>query len=752
MGKSKSLLLIFLAILLSSTSSWGKHIIGGELEYKCLGNGRYQILMRIYRDCRPQQDAALFDGAGNDDGAHIAIYKGNTVYELVDQHSIKLASMGFIEAPNYPCLIPPDNLCVEEGVYLFEIELGDWPSTESYHIVYQRCCRNNTISNIMNPDDHGATFSVEITPESQLVCNSSPRFTSFPPTVICVGRDINFDHSATDAEGDSLVYRFCDPLQGGGKNGTVVGENPDGCDGVRPNPPCKPPFAKLPFKLKYSAQSPLAGDPLVVIDSETGLIHGSPEVIGQFVVAVCVEEYRDGILLGRTSRDFQFNVADCDPTVQAVLKSDSKLADKEFVINSCGNNTILFENESGIEEFIDVYKWEFDVDGKLLEFTTRDAEVTFPGLGTYRGVMMVNPGLDCGDTADIYVNLYPSITADFSFTYDTCMAGPVSFVDKSFTGGDRIEQWDWDFGEGGTSSLQHPDYVYPTPGTHNIVLTATDNNQCRAQKEIPIEYYPVPTLVIIEPSTLVGCSPEDIFFNNLSIPVDSTYLVEWDFGDGQTAFEISPLHTYENIGTYSVGIEITSPIGCFTSAFYPDWIRIRESPISEFSFLPEEPSNFNPTVDFTNLGSNFIDQQWLFGNVGRSQERDPSFTFPDTGAFEVDLVTYHESGCTDTSTQIIYVLPRVTYHMPNAFTPNGDGKNDLFKGVGYTAGMTGFEMTIWTRWGELIYVSDEPDGAWNGTKHNSGEDLPVGVYVYQVRYIDPKGEPQALEGFATLIR
>ena len=124
MGKSKSLLLIFLAILLSSTSSWGKHIIGGELEYKCLGNGRYQILMRISRDCRPQQDAALFDGAGIDAGAYIAIYKGNTEYELVDEHSIKLASMGFIEAPNYPCLIPPDNLCVEEGVYLFEIELG----------------------------------------------------------------------------------------------------------------------------------------------------------------------------------------------------------------------------------------------------------------------------------------------------------------------------------------------------------------------------------------------------------------------------------------------------------------------------------------------------------------------------------------------------------------------------------------------------------------------------------------------------
>jgi len=445
-------------------------------------------------------------------------------------------------------------------------------------------------------------------------------------------------------------------------------------------------------------------------------------------------------------------VADCDPTVFAKVKSDAQLGDREYVINSCGNNTILFENESILEQYIDTYRWEFDINGNTTVENSRDAEITFPGVGTYRGLMMVNPGLDCGDTAEIFVNLYPSITADFSFEYDTCRAGPTLFTDKSFTGADRIESWKWEFGEGGMSSDQHPTYTYPIPGLHEVSLTVTDNNLCEETKTIPLPYYPVPALVVVEPSNFVGCSPGNIFFNNLSTPIDSTYAIEWDFGDGNTGFEISPRHSFVDPGIFNVKVQITSPIGCFTSASFPNWIEIKESPVADFSYFPEEPSNFNPTVEFTNTSFNFVRQQWIFGDAGRSLVRDPTFTFPDTGAYLVDLIAIHENGCKDTATVLIDVLPRVTYHMPNAFTPNGDGKNDQFLGKGYTDGMMDFEMTIWSRWGELLFQSENPDEGWEGTKQNTGQDLPVGVYVYQVKYTDPRGEPHALKGFATLVR
>ncbi len=746
---------LFCSLMLFIECLSAKHIIGGDIQYVCLGGGEYRVIMKIYRDCRPQEQAAQLDGTSQDNlgGAIVTIYQGSSRFTAVQTLAVPLQSQGFIDAPDYPCLIPPANLCVEEGVYEFTVQFADWPSTQSYHIVYQRCCRNNTISNIVAPGDNGATYTIEITPESQALCNNSPVFREFPPTVVCVNNEIDFNHSARDADGDSLVYSFCHPLKGGGLAGGP--DDPTGdwsaCNGIRPNPACAPGFGKIAFKLPYTFDQPMAGDPLVSINPRSGFITGSPQLIGQFVMGVCVEEYRDGILIGKISRDFQFNVADCDPTVFAKVQSDAVVGDREFVINSCGNNTILFENDSEIEQFIDTYHWLFDIDGQVTEVNSRDAEITFPGVGTYEGVMIVNRGLDCGDTANIFVNLYPSINVDFSFDYDTCIGGPTEFTDLSTTGAEEVLRWDWKFGEGGTSQIQNPSYTYPIPGAHTVTLIAEDNNACIDSQQYVIPYFPVPPLLVIEPSTFVGCSPGRVFFNNLSIPVDSTYDIRWDFGDGGVGTAVSPTHVYESPGTFSVFVQITSPIGCYTEASFPNWIQIKQSPVASFVYSPDQPSNFNPTVQFSNLSSNLIDQQWIFDNVGRSNEFDPSFTFPDTGQFQVALIAIHENGCRDTSIQIIDVIPRVTYHMPNAFTPNGDGKNDFFIGTGFTDGMLDFEMTIWSRWGELIYITEDPLDPWNGSKNNVGKVLPSGVYVYQVKYRDPRGESVQFNGFATLI-
>ena len=720
------------------------HIIGGEITYICLGNGTYKFTMHIYRDCRDQGMPV----GQLDPQAPIAIYQNGTL--LIDVLHITLLSASNVEAPDFPCLIPPENLCVEEGIYEWEYTFPTWPIKDTYTIEYQRCCRNNTIVNIVGPQQAGATYFVDINEASQFNCNNSPVFKEFPPTVVCVDSDLDFDHSAFDTDGDSLVYSFCLPFKGGGFRSDQ--NNPGSCDGPRPDPPCPAPFQRVAFKAPYAVRAPMAGDPVVGMDFRTGRITGNPQLIGQFVIGVCVKEYRDGIFLGEIKRDFQFNVADCDPTVFAKVKSDAVVGAKEYVINSCGNNTILFENESTLEQFIGAYKWDFDIRGQSTVVNTKDAEVTFPGIGTYRGEMIINPGLDCGDTAEIFVNLYPSIESDYSFNYDTCIGGPTAFNDNSTTGANRIESWSWDFGEGGTSDLQNPTYTYAIPGNHQVSLTVVDDNACVDVKDVLLPYFPVPPLIVVEPSTFVGCSPGLLFFNNLSVPIDSTYTIEWDFGDGQFGFAVSPTHIYEAPGTYSIGVMITSPIGCFTSEFFPDWITIKESPQAAFSFSPEEPSNFNPSVQFTNFSTNHLNQQWIFDQVGRSNETDPFFIFPDTGQYRVALIAIHENGCRDTVIQQLDVIPRVTYHMPNAFTPNGDGKNDEFRGTGFVDGVQEFEFSIWNRWGEMLFLTDNPFEAWNGGKNNDGQVVASGVYVYQIKYLDPRGDKVELQGFATLIK
>ena len=113
----------------------------------------------------------------------------------------------------------------------------------------------------------------------------------------------------------------------------------------------------------FTKNAPLAGNPVVTIDNTTGVIYGTPEINGQYVVGVCVEEFRDGVVISTIRRDFQFNVVTCTPNVFAQLAAEEVdtggLDGKVFFINSCGENTVTIENTSFNENNIFDYRWIF---------------------------------------------------------------------------------------------------------------------------------------------------------------------------------------------------------------------------------------------------------------------------------------------------------------------------------------------------------------------------------------------------------
>lgn len=744
---------LVIAALVGILPAQAKHIIGGEITYECLGNDSYRFTMFVYRDCSS-------DGAAYDDPAPFSIYQTfGTTSSYFDDFTVNLVpnSIEDIPPPSDPCVLTPPSVCVQKARYEFTRTLPAFDGT--YTIIYQRCCRNNTISNIVTPEDSGATYAIELNQEAQAACNNSPTYNDFPPTVVCVGSPLFFDHSASDVDGDQLVYEFCAPLLGGGPFGTP--ENPgdaDACDGVTPMPPCGPPFNPVQFVLPtYSEINPMGGDPQVSIDPNTGIITGLPTTQGQFVVGVCVSEYRNGVLLSTVRRDFQFNVTSCEATVDARIDFDEIIDGNEFVINSCGNNTITFGNNSVQEQNIEDFEWRFQIDGETQVFTEWEPTVTFPDFGTYQGVLVLNEdNANCNDSAVINVNVYPEINADFTFSYDTCVAGPITFTDLSVSGEgpDAITDWFWNFdnGQQGTDTLQNPVYMLNSPGIIPVALTVTDINGCTDTELQDITWQPAPPILLIEPSTFDGCLPGTVFFNNLSIPIDSTYDIVWDFGDGSTSGEVSPIHTYTEEGVFDVSLMVTSPIGCFVEDAWEDWIRMRPSPIADFTFAPQEVSSFAPDVTFTDESIDPSFWFWDFDGEGTSNEQNPMYTFPDTGQQVITLVVTHQSGCMDTMIQVLDVVPRVTYFMPNAFTPNMDGLNDYFIGAGVTAGMENFQMTIWNRWGEQVFITSDPNDAWNGRKNNTGKESPSGVYVYIVQYTDPRANSFVLKGYATLVR
>ena len=301
----------FLFFLFLPYSSLARHIVGGEMSYTCLGNGDYEIQLLIYRDC--------LSGGGNfDREASISIYQcGNTIdCNVLQQGSQSLnftVPLGAVTLENQPdatCLLP--QVCIEQGVYKFR--LSDFQFflpqvNNSYHIVYQRCCRNEAITNIISPNETGSSYTVEITPEAQLSCNTSPQFTTFPPAVICTNEPFQFEHNAIDAEGDSLVYAFTAPLLGGGLDLTSEGRN--ACSGIVPNPSCPPPYNKVAFiGGDFDSTHPFGNN--LQIAPSTGIISGTPTIQGHYVASIAVSEYRNGQFLSTTQREFQITIANCD--------------------------------------------------------------------------------------------------------------------------------------------------------------------------------------------------------------------------------------------------------------------------------------------------------------------------------------------------------------------------------------------------------------------------------------------------------
>jgi PKD repeat protein len=570
------------------------HIIGGELTYECLGddpgqtgNKLYLFTMIVYRDC--QGGGAQFDSApGSFTDATVSIFEGTDFFSTI---ILDAPEVTFID-PNTgnPCVEVPPNVCVEEGVYTFEVSLPI--SNQTYTITYQRCCRNNSISNIFSPGESGATYTIELTPFAQTSCNNSPTFNNFPPPVICVNEPLSFDHSATDAEGDLLIYELCSPLLGG----SIMN--------VAPDPDAPPPYADVNFQTPtFTAQNPLAADPPLAIDQFTGLITGEPNLQGQFVVGICVSEFRNGQLLSKVQRDFQFNVAFCEPTVTAGTDGEPVAGGNdgnEFVYRTCNETVIEMVNTSFPLDNIIGYYWEIYRSTDTLTFNTKDVTVDFEQPGIYTGFMVLNPGSLCSDTATVYVQIAPPIAVDFESDYDTCVAGPVIFQDLTDTINNFVVSRFWDFGDGEQIVDSIPIHQYKAPGSYGVQYVISDSIGCTYTATDVVDWFPAPPIIVVDPSSFTGCPPLDIFLENLSEPIDETYDIRWQFGDGDTSRLISPTHLYEDPGVYTIDLSITSPIGCTIDTTYRNLITVATPPVADFIFVDSVGiTNFNNTVQFS---------------------------------------------------------------------------------------------------------------------------------------------------------
>lgn len=726
MHKAKHILIV-LCVLVGFLPAKATHIIGGELYYECLGNNEYRIVLKLYRDC--------FNGVPPfDDPAPLGVYTavGGNLVQVVN-----MALPGSNVIPpqvSNPCLVAPPNVCVEEAIYEEIVTLP--PTNGGYILVYQRCCRNNTILNINNPQEAGATYTAFIPGPGTFDCNSSPNFRYFPPVALCAGDPLVFDHSATDPDGDSLVYEFCDPYIGGTTADPA------------PNPPAAPPYDFVTFVPPYSASNPLGANPPLTLNQQTGLLTGTPNLLGQFVVGVCVSEYRNGLLITTTKRDFQFNVVQCLSDVTAVFANPNP--DPQ---NSCTGFDISFTNTSLNSSS---YLWNFGDPATTADTSTAfEPTYSYPGPGNYTVTLIANPGFVCADTATITFGVFPQLDAFYTAPEPQCITGN-SF---DFTAGGIFQNnttFTWTFGpnaNNNSSTQQNPQNVtYSAPGTYPVTLEYNGNGCTRTFVD-SITVFPLAT-VDFDINQAQGCEPLFVQFSNSSTASGAPLIFEWDFGDGNGSNLPTPSHTYQNDGLYDVTLTAYSTAGCVDTLTlsFNDYVNVLPSPTAGINVTPVITDVLSPIVTVTDVSEGAIScDLWMGVGDTLVGECDVVYTYAQAGTYFVTQIVINEIGCPDTAMVPVIINPIYRFHAPNAFTPNGDDINDVFRIFG--EGFRKFELLIFNRWGQQIFKSENQAVGWDGTYNSrSGERCPDDVYVWKAFTTDFLGVERNYIGKVVLIK
>lgn len=531
-------LVLFFSLLLAFSAT-ATHIIGGELFYDHLGGDQYRVTLKLFRDCGPgnanntQYDPSVIIGVFGGDGSELA------------NQTLNFPGAGNVPVIlDNPCLTVPPSVCVEIAIYTGVFTLPARP--DGYHLTYQRCCRSPTIVNIPNAADLGLTCTVRI--PGGAPANSSARFTDYPPIALCLDEELEFDHSATDADGDSLVYELCTPFTGGLP--------------TDPAPvPAPPPYTEVSWGPGYSEAFQMDGAPALQIDAATGLLTVRPTVAASYTVAIRVKEYRDGLLLSETRRDFRFDVVPCQTEITAIIGPQT--AD-EF----CAGLSIDFENESPTGT---TWAWDFGDPNSTNDLSTEsDPGWTYSGPGTYVVTLVANPGTVCADTTEGTFVLQVPPAPLFAVPDTICGDLLTEFV----AGGtfSTAATFLWDFGSASqpsTSTAQVVSVQMPPLGSQIVTLTVNDGGCVgSASNNVVVDPQPDAFFTVAPPSPQAyGVNP---FFTDASAwngaePGPQVWRVNgMASGSGSGFAWESPLP-----GVYTIQLVITSADGCTSSHSMP---------------------------------------------------------------------------------------------------------------------------------------------------------------------------------------
>ncbi len=624
---------------LSFQEARATHIVGGNLSYRCLGpdqNGinSYEIRLTVRRDCLLGAADAPFD-----DPASVGFYDAvtNQIVPFVGFNGELLINRNHIDTLNETlhsdCSVITGDVCVEVTTYLDTIKLPFL--AHGYIMAYQRCCRNMSITNLINPVETGMTLISELSAFAQQTCNSSPQFTAFPPVYVCVNKPFVLMGGATDPEGDSLRYSLCVPSAGGDLINNM------------PQPPPNPPYPSVIYRPPYTIDNLLGGISLQY-DSIAGVLTATPSVVGQFIVGICVTAFDRATkkMTGSIRRDFEFNVRQCRDVPVAAFSAPSL---------TCDGLTVHFQNQSLLA---DNYVWIFDTDDipnsdKSTEF---EPTYTFPHSGFYNvGLAVRDSNMFCHDTIIHRIGVFDDhIDADFALDVSSCTEdGIVLNAHDQSTGFGNYPacKWQWlltvntvNGPEVFPDTVPDPTFNFDIDGqeTAFLAFVVTSCNGCTATQT---KSFPVKEISLAFNPAADSICRGDTAVLLINCDTDLTYT--WE-GSGlcSTCGTDGCAIAYPGFSS-DYFVTATDGLCVVTDSTH---IGVQQLPSLAFDYQTDCKSL---EVQFQNGSTNGTNYHWNFGDTppGMSNDSSPTYTYSTAGNYTVTLSS--ADGCNvDTSMTI----------------------------------------------------------------------------------------------------
>lgn len=685
------LILTALLFIFRGDPAKASHAMGADLTYECLGGNTYKVRLSFYRDC-------------------IGILAPANVY--VNIRSVSCGQTlgvtcnpipGTGQQVTYLCPTATSTCnggtftgiqeWVYEGIVTLPMQCVDWQFS------YSLCCRNAAINTISSPGSN--TFYIYASLNNTISpCNSSPTFTNKPVPFACLGQQLCFNHGATDADGDSLVYSLVNPRQ------TVTND--------------------VSYIAPYNATNPLATTGPIQFNPQTGDICFTPSQLQVTVMAVLVKEYRNGVLIGTVVRDIQITVLNCTndlPTLTGINGTNNfdmtVCANQNFCFDifsndiNAGQQVGLFWNNAipnatfssaGSPHPTGTFCWtptQADISNTPHCFTVRVSDDACPYIGsntysyciTVTGIT-VNAGPDqyiaCSDQATVtasasggnppYTYLWSNgftnptqtvgvgtyvvtvsdgtcsstdtveIIAAFKpvadFTWNgACGNAPIQFTDQSTTAG-GMQSWTWNFGDGTGSSLQNPTHTFPGSGTYSVSLIVENIYGCTDTIVQTVVIAPLP---IASFSTDTVCAGSYINFTNTSTPAGSGW--SWSFSNGGTSSSQNPSVILGGPGTYTAVLVVTDSAGCTDTVTQN--VVVNPQPVAAFTVSGNNCQG--APITFNNTSSGATGYTWLFGDGSTSTLQNPSHSYGNNGSYTATLIAMNAFGCYDTIQHTVQV-------------------------------------------------------------------------------------------------